>query len=96
MKKTLRYLLAANLLICTLLTLAFAETGFSAFVVDHRTGKPLYEHDVDARRYPASLTKVLTLYIVFEDLAKGKVNLNTKVPFSAKAAAQPPSKIRHT
>lgn len=93
MKKTLRYLLAANLLICTLLTLAFAETGFSAFVVDHRTGKPLYEHDVDARRYPASLTKVLTLYIVFEDLAKGKVNLNTKVPFSAKAAAQPPSKI---
>lgn len=93
MKKIIRNLLAIHLIITSVIAIAFAETGFSAFVVDHRSGKPIYEHDVDARRYPASLTKVMTLYIVFEDLSKGKLNLNTKVPFSAKAAAQPPSKI---
>ncbi len=93
MKKIIRNLLAIHLIITSVIAFAFAETGFSAFVVDHRSGKAIYEHDVDARRYPASLTKVMTLYIVFEDLSKGKLSLNTKVPFSAKAAAQPPSKI---
>lgn len=93
MKKIIRNLLAIHLIITSVIAFAFAETGFSAFVVDHRSGKPIYEHDVDARRYPASLTKVMTLYIVFEDLSKRKLSLNTKVPFSAKAAAQPPSKI---
>lgn len=77
----------------SIIAVAFAETGFSAFVVDHKSGKPIYEHDVDARRYPASLTKVLTLYIVFEELSSGKLSLNSKIPFSANAAAQPPSKI---
>ncbi len=93
MKKTIRNLLAIHLIITSVIAIAFAETGFSAFIVDHRSGKPIYEHDVDARRYPASLTKVMTLYIVFEDLSKRKLSLSTKVPFSAKAAAQPPSKI---
>lgn len=93
MKKTARYLLAIHLIFFSVIAFAFAETGFSAFVVDHKSGKAIYEHDVDARRYPASLTKVMTLYIVFEDLSKGKLSLNTKVPISAKAAAQPPSKI---
>lgn len=93
MKKIAQSLTIMILMMTSMIALVFAETGFSAFVVDHRTGKSIYEHDIDARRYPASLTKVLTLYIVFEDLSKGKINLNTKVPFSAKAAAQPPSKI---
>lgn len=93
MKKTIRNLLAIHLIITSVIAIAFAETGFSAFIVDHRSGKPIYEHDADARRYPASLTKVMTLYIVFEDLSKRKLSLSTKVPFSAKAAAQPPSKI---
>ncbi|UNM96592.1 serine hydrolase [Ignatzschineria rhizosphaerae] len=93
MKKIIRNLLAIQLIITSIIAIAYAETGFSAFIVDHRSGKPIYEHDADARRYPASLTKVMTLYIVFEDLSKGKLSLNTKIPFSAKAAAQPPSKI---
>lgn len=93
MTKTLRYLLVTSVLLSSMIAFAFAETGFSAFVVDHKTGKPIYEHDVDARRYPASLTKVLTLYIVFEELSSGRLNLNSKIPFSANAAAQPPSKI---
>lgn len=93
MKKTLRYLLAISVLFSSVIAFALAETGFSAFVVDHKSGKPIYEHDADARRYPASLTKVLTLYIVFEELSSGRLNLNSKIPFSAKAAAQPPSKI---
>lgn len=93
MKKTLRYLLVTSVLLSSMIAFALAETGFSAFVVDHRSGKPIYEHDVDARRYPASLTKVLTLYIVFEELSSGRLTLNSKIPFSANAAAQPPSKI---
>ncbi len=93
MKKTFRYLFATCLVISSIIAFALAETGFSAFVVDQKSGKPIYEHDVDARRYPASLTKVMTLYIVFEELSSGRLSMNSKVPFSAKAAAQPPSKI---
>lgn len=93
MKKTLRTLILLPVILCSLLTIVLAETGFSAYVVDHKSGKSIYEHDVDARRYPASLTKVMTLYIIFEDLSKGKISLDTRIPFSTKAAAQPPSKI---
>ncbi len=93
MKQTIRTLFLIPLLFCSLLTIVLAETGFSAYIVDHKSGKSIYEHDVDARRYPASLTKVMTLYIIFEDLSKGKISLNTQIPFSSKAAAQPPSKI---
>ena len=44
-------------------------------------------------RYPASLTKMMTLYLVFERLASGKIKKSTQVPFSAHAAAQPPTKL---
>ncbi len=93
MKQTLRTLLLLPIILCCFLSLSWAETGFSAYIVDHKSGKAIYEHDVDARRYPASLTKVMTLYIIFEDLSKGKLSLNTPIPFSQKAAAQPPSKM---
>ncbi|WP_051396053.1 D-alanyl-D-alanine carboxypeptidase [Ignatzschineria larvae DSM 13226] len=93
MKQTLRTLFLLPIILFSLLTIVLAETGFSAYIVDHKSGKSIYEHDVDARRYPASLTKVMTLYIIFEDLSKGKISLDTRIPFSTKAAAQPPSKI---
>ena len=53
----------------------------------------LYSSDADGRRYPASLTKMMTLYLTFEALAKGKISKNTQVPFSAHAAAEPPTKL---
>ncbi|MER9522438.1 D-alanyl-D-alanine carboxypeptidase [Mesorhizobium sp. M0292] len=65
----------------------------SAIVVDAKTGAVLYSSDANGRRYPASLTKMMTLYLTFEAMAKGRISRNTPVPFSAKAAAEPPTKL---
>ncbi|TPJ76753.1 D-alanyl-D-alanine carboxypeptidase [Mesorhizobium sp. B2-6-2] len=65
----------------------------SAIVVDAKTGKVLYSADANGRRYPASLTKMMTLYLTFEALAKGRISKNTPVPFSAHAAAEAPTKL---
>jgi D-alanyl-D-alanine carboxypeptidase len=65
----------------------------SALIIDANTGKTLYASDANARRYPASLTKMMTLYLTFEALAKGKIRKSTQVPFSANAAAEPPTKL---
>ena len=71
---------------------AFAAKS-AAIVVDAKTGKVLYSADANGRRYPASLTKMMTLYLTFEALAKGRISRNTPVPFSAHAAAEPPTKL---
>lgn len=71
---------------------AFAAQ-YSALVVDARTGKALYSKDANGRRYPASLTKMMTLYLTFEALAKGRISKSTPVVFSANAAAEPPTKL---
>lgn len=65
----------------------------AGIVVDANTGKVLYEDDPDGLRYPASLTKMMTLYLVFEALESGRISLKTRVPVSKFAASQPPSKL---
>ncbi|MBN9251353.1 MAG: D-alanyl-D-alanine carboxypeptidase [Mesorhizobium sp.] len=65
----------------------------AAIVIDANTGKTLYSSNANARRYPASLTKMMTLYMTFEALSKGKITKSTQVPFSANAAAEPPTKL---
>ncbi|MEW6631125.1 MAG: D-alanyl-D-alanine carboxypeptidase [Pseudomonadota bacterium] len=65
----------------------------AAIVIDAKTGKVLYSADANGRRYPASLTKMMTLYLTFEALAKGRISKNTPVPFSARAASEPPTKL---
>lgn len=65
----------------------------AAIVVDAKTGKVLYSADANGRRYPASLTKMMTLYLTFEALAKGRISKNTPVPYSAHAASEPPTKL---
>jgi D-alanyl-D-alanine carboxypeptidase len=65
----------------------------SAIVVDAKTGKVLYGANVDAQRHPASLTKMMTLYLLFDALAQGKTTLDSRMPVSAYAAAQAPSKL---
>ncbi len=72
---------------------AFAATKYAGIVIDAKSGKVLYSRYADARRYPASLTKMMTLYLVFEDLKRGKINLNTRIKMSRYAASQPPSKL---
>lgn len=71
---------------------AMAAQG-SAIVVDAKTGKVLYSDNPDGQRYPASLTKMMTLYLLFEALDSGKVSLSSTIPISAHAATQAPSKL---
>ena len=72
---------------------ASADSNDAAIVVDAKTGKTLYASHADAHRYPASLTKMMTLYLTFEALAANKISLSTRVPVSRHAAAQQPSKL---
>ncbi|MGK6316804.1 D-alanyl-D-alanine carboxypeptidase [Neorhizobium sp. DT-125] len=72
---------------------AEAAPKYAGIVVDAKTGKVLYGEDADGLRYPASLTKMMTLYLTFEALEAGRIGLDTKVPVSGNAAAEPPSKL---
>ena len=72
---------------------AEAAPKYAGIVVDASTGKVLYAEDADGLRYPASLTKMMTLYLTFEALEAGRIGLDTKVPVSGNAAAEPPSKL---
>ena len=67
--------------------------AFSAIVVDANSGRTLYGAAEDGLRHPASITKVMTLYLLFEQLDKGAMTLQTRIPISAHAAAQEPSKL---
>lgn len=70
-----------------------AAPRYSDIVVDANTGKVLKAEDPDGLRYPASLTKMMTLYLVFEALEKGRIRLNTPMRVSAHAASQKPSRL---
>jgi D-alanyl-D-alanine carboxypeptidase len=65
----------------------------SSIVVDVNSGAVMQATNADAPRHPASLTKIMTLYLLFERLEAGKIKLNSELPVSAHAAAQPPSKL---
>jgi D-alanyl-D-alanine carboxypeptidase len=65
----------------------------AAIIVDGATGKVLYERNADAIRYPASLTKMMTLYLLFEALEKGTITLDTPMYASSHAVAQSPTKL---
>jgi D-alanyl-D-alanine carboxypeptidase len=66
---------------------------YAAIVVDANNGHILYSANANDRRYPASLTKMMTLYLLFQAMAAGRVQPTTPIPVSAHAAAQPPTKI---
>jgi D-alanyl-D-alanine carboxypeptidase len=66
---------------------------YAAMVVDAKTGRMLHGQNQDALRHPASITKVMTLYLLFEQLERGKISLTTPLRVSANASRQPPSKL---
>ncbi len=76
------------------LTVPAPAGKYAAIVVDARTGKQVFEVNSTAQRYPASLTKMMTLYLVFEALESGRITRETQIPVSAHAASQPPTKLR--
>lgn len=67
--------------------------GFSAIVVDANSGRALYSRAEHELRHPASVTKVMTLYLLFEQLEKGRLRLDSPLMISQHAAAQAPSKL---
>jgi D-alanyl-D-alanine carboxypeptidase len=66
---------------------------YASIVIDARTGEVLYAENADTRLHPASLTKMMTLYIAFEEIQRGNISLDTMVTISKHAAAQPPSRL---
>ncbi|MEO6013660.1 MAG: D-alanyl-D-alanine carboxypeptidase [Devosia sp.] len=67
--------------------------AYAGIVVDAKSGKVLYESDADAYRYPASVTKVMTLYVLFQELNAGNIKLSDKMPVSKFAASAVPTKL---
>ena len=72
---------------------AKGNTKYAAYVIDARTGKVLHSRYANAPRYPASLTKMMTLYLVFEELKAQRMSLKTRIRMSREANKRPPSKI---
>jgi len=65
----------------------------AALIIDGTSGKILYARNQDDERHPASLTKMMTLYLLFDALKKGQVSLNSTIPISAHAASQKPTNL---
>ncbi|MEO1544186.1 MAG: SPOR domain-containing protein [Pseudomonadota bacterium] len=72
---------------------AHAATKYAAMTMDANTGKILHSRHGDKQRYPASLTKMMTLYMVFDLIEKKRLSYGSKIRISAQAASQPPSKL---
>ncbi|MBU1209712.1 MAG: D-alanyl-D-alanine carboxypeptidase [Alphaproteobacteria bacterium] len=69
------------------------QSKYASIAYDANTGDTLFETFASDTRYPASLTKIMTLYMAFELIEKNRLSLESTIPVSAQAAAQPPSKL---
>ena len=92
-----RGLISVVLLLGGLLSASLGATSAAAaiasIVIDGASGRVLSEANADATRYPASLTKMMTLYLLFDALDQRVVGMNTRLRVSSHAAMQPPSKL---
>lgn len=69
-----------------------ASDRYAAIVVDAQSGEVFYAMRADSPRYPASLTKIMTLYMAFEEMAQGRLKPDDVITLSAHAASMPPTK----
>jgi D-alanyl-D-alanine carboxypeptidase len=72
---------------------AHATGKNAALVLDGNTGRVLYQSSADEPRHPASLAKMMTLYLVFDLIEQGRLNYQTRIKISANAAGAAPSKL---
>jgi D-alanyl-D-alanine carboxypeptidase len=93
MRMRWRFLLGALLMLVAVAAGRPSWAGYAAIVIDAKTGEILHAQDATVRWYPASLTKMMTVYLVFEKLAQGKLTLDEKLTVSARAAGQQPTKV---
>ncbi|GAB2044924.1 hypothetical protein AGATL06_14210 [Agathobaculum sp. TL06] len=89
-KKLIASVLAVLVLFCGLApgAAALSYQAESVFVMDAQTGETLYEYNADVARVPASMTKVLTAYIIYQELEAGRLTLDTQVKVSHNAAVK--------
>ena len=88
----------AWLFIVAFVALAGASTPaqaakYAAIVIEEDSGRVLFARNADSLRYPASLAKIMTLYLLFEDIAAGHLTLKSRIPVSKVAAKRSPSKL---
>lgn len=81
------------LLLAALAPVAGRSAPYAAMVMDARTGEVLHSRNADTPLHPASLTKMMTLYIAFQAVERGEIGLDTMVTITPLAANEPPSKI---
>ncbi len=84
---------ASAVAVLTLSSLPADAAPYAAIVVDGNSGNVLHSSNPDARRHPASLTKIMTLYMLFEQLEAGKLKLDSELKVSEHAASQSPTKL---
>jgi len=66
---------------------------YAAIVIEEDSGRVLFARNADKLRYPASLTKIMTLYLLFEDIEAGRLTMKSRIPVSKLAAGRSPSKL---
>lgn len=82
-----------SILISVIAPVQSIAAPYAAMVMDARTGEVLHSRNADTRLHPASLTKMMTLYIAFQAIQRGEITLDTEVTVSSLAASEPPSKL---
>jgi D-alanyl-D-alanine carboxypeptidase (penicillin-binding protein 5/6) len=96
-QRVLQMLRTGLMPIVTLILLALSPSGANAgsayLILDAKTGKILASENADTLNHPASLTKMMTLYLTFEALHHGKLNWATEIRFSRYAASRSPTKL---
>ena len=70
-----------------------AHAKYASFIINENTKRIYHNANADTRNYPASLTKIMTLYLVFDALKSKKISMNSKFTVSKRATRQPPSKL---
>ena len=87
------YFIATFLAVTLLPPVAVQAAPYAAVVMDARNGKIYHSRNADTRLHPASLTKMMTLYVAFQAIEKNEISLDSYVTVSRNAAAEPPSKL---
>lgn len=89
-----KLLIAFTFLVAIASTASSAFAGSAQFLLDARTGEVLASENPDALNHPASLTKMMTVYMTFDAIRRGKLSWDSPVTFSKYAATRPPTKLR--
>lgn len=83
-------MLSCGIMICPQYAMA---AKYASIVINADNGRVMYARNADAMRYPASLTKIMTLYLLFEEIKSGRMDMDSRIGVSRLAASRSPSKL---